>query len=86
MNKTIKIVFIILLTATILLSLPVLYILISGIIAGSFEWHPRTEDILINRVIYIVCSIAVIIFSIFVCIIIKKLVNSVKKNNNKPES
>ena len=44
MNKTFKILAIVVLGAIILLSLPFLYVSINALLFGSFEWYPTPEQ------------------------------------------
>jgi len=70
---------IVLLIALLLLSLPFLYICISGSMIGSLEWFPNPDDTAIKRGIYILCSIMILSVDVFLGIILSRLIKSIRR-------
>ena len=78
MNKTVRIIFVILLAAILLLSFPFLFVSLNGVIIGSFEWYPRPEDIAAKRMVYIFISSLILIVDTIVIVKLIKLIKSIR--------
>ena len=78
MNKTVRIIFVILLAAILLLSFPFLFVFLNGAIIGSYEWFPRPEDIATKRMIYIFISFMILIVDTIVIVKLIRLIKSIR--------
>ena len=80
MKKTIMSIFIALLIVLLLLSLPFIYISISGIIIGSFEMFPNQGDVADYRLIWTFIVSVIVFVDIFLIIGLVKLIKSLRIN------
>jgi len=77
MERKPRIILSVFLMVLVLLSLPILYVSLKGIVVGSFEWFPEPEDVEVKRMIWIIITVPIISFDIFAGIRIWKLLKDI---------
>lgn len=78
MSKPLKFIVCIALALILLLSLPFLYVFITGVIVGSFETFPRQDDVAVKRMVYTFISTAILIADIFAGVGLLRIVKTMR--------